>query len=520
MKRLSLILSVMAMLLSGMATFAQTQTDTTALDSASREKIDAMLSDYLGALGHESIETKISEVDFIISACRTDRVRDYVARKVYGHFLESPVMGDEAVAIHLTDKWFSPGRASMTSDIDLLNAKIFADFNRSSLLGSRAPALRLTTPSGEKVEALGLASDTADFAGTAGRYRVLYFYSPDCMKCRIETPLLIQMLTRKGYPIDLLAVDADDDKDAWDEWMGKFDAIGGDPDEPVRVMHYWDPTVESDFQRKYGVLQTPRLFLIDTLGVIVGRGLDVSALDGMLSAAFGILSYGSADSERFFDALFSAAADSTGSHVETARYLASRLEGRGELFRQYVGDMLYYLNGRPGMEAKDALRYVADSLVLCRPDIWKTADDSLKVVGLASIASDLLARADIGDPVPDLRLSGVLLSSKHPSLPGKVKAFSLRSLPGKLSYIVFYTEGCPNCEEEKAGIARFFAEGKAGDDTRKARVLMVDLDRLSEKERTEALDAFDLTNLPYVTLLDSHGIVLRRYLSFAIPSAR
>lgn len=490
----------------------RTDRDTTELDAASKAQIDSILTIYLSALERESVETKISETDFMLSACQTDRVLDYVAGKLYAHYIDSPVMGDESVAIHLLDKWFLPGKAKFATELELFNARIYADFNRASLLGSRAPALRLQGPDGKWTDVLGNAPGDS-LAAPSDRLRVLYFYSPDCVKCRVETPLLVNMLADKDFAVDLIAVDSDDNRAEWDEWRGKFSAL--ENSSSVRVSHYWDPSLDSDYQRKYGVLQTPRMFLVDTTGIITGRGLDVSALEKMLSSAFGVLTYGSQDSERFFDALFSSSTDSTGGYVGTARYLASRLEGRPLLYRQYIGDMLYYLNGRPGRGAKETLLYTADSLVLARPDIWTTHDDSLKVVGLAEIASDMLGRAPEGKKVPALRLPGELLSVRHPALSGKEKMRQLRKLPGRQTYIMFYTEGCHNCEAEKEGIRKMFTGSALDRKIRQTRVFMVDLDLLSPDLRSEALDAFDLSNLPYITLTSADGTVLGRWLTFA-----
>ena len=47
----------------------------------------------------------------------------------------------------------------------------------------------------------------------------------------------------------------------------------------VSVTNLWDPSLNSDFQRKYGVLKTPQMFLIGKDGVILGRKLDVPALE-------------------------------------------------------------------------------------------------------------------------------------------------------------------------------------------------------------------------------------------------
>ena len=64
-------------------------------------------------------------------------------------------MGVEAVAVHIVDKWFTSGNARPESDIELMNARIFADFNRASLVGMPAPGLTLKNRAGEDVDLFG-----------------------------------------------------------------------------------------------------------------------------------------------------------------------------------------------------------------------------------------------------------------------------------------------------------------------------------------------------------------------------
>ena len=168
-------------------------------DSTSLKALDGRLEEYFKTLEPERIEVKERECDILIESARTPEVRDYIARKVYDHYFNSPVMGDEAVAIHVTDTWFSPGKAEMRSEMELLDARIFADFNRQSLLGMQAPSLEVFDPQG----------DTVRIGGPARRYRVLFFYDTDCAKCKMETILLRSKLNTKDlfpnmvYPVTI-----------------------------------------------------------------------------------------------------------------------------------------------------------------------------------------------------------------------------------------------------------------------------------------------------------------------------
>jgi thiol-disulfide isomerase/thioredoxin len=81
---------------------------------------------------------------------------------------------------------------------------------------------------------------------------------------------------------------------------------------------------------------------------------------------------------------------------------------------------------------------------------------------------------------------------------------------------MFYTDGCPNCEAEMAGIDKLFAHIRNKAAARKAKVLLVDMDAVSASDpelEKLLLDTFDLTSLPYITQT-SRGIVTRKYLTF------
>ena len=152
-------------------------------DSTALAALDAKLSEYLEVLTPQVERVKEGECDFLIESTEDSLLRQRIALKIYDFYITSHVMGDEAVAIHVFDKWFADGKVKMLSDIDLMNARVFADFNRSSLLGCTAPRLSLQNMGG------GLEQAPAE-----GRISVLFFYDTSCTKCKVETILMKQLL--------------------------------------------------------------------------------------------------------------------------------------------------------------------------------------------------------------------------------------------------------------------------------------------------------------------------------------
>ena len=112
------------------------QKDTVVLNALS-----AKLLEYFEAMKYEPLPVQMGECDFLIESTNDSLLRSHVARTIYDHYSSSPVMGVEAVAIHIYDKWYKPGFVKMESDMELLGAQIFAEFNRSSQIGCPAPEL-------------------------------------------------------------------------------------------------------------------------------------------------------------------------------------------------------------------------------------------------------------------------------------------------------------------------------------------------------------------------------------------
>lgn len=77
------------------------------IDSTRLRELDGRLEEYFRTLEPERIEVKNRECDLLIGSASDSLLRRHIALKIYDHYLMSPVMGDEAVAIHLTDTWFA-----------------------------------------------------------------------------------------------------------------------------------------------------------------------------------------------------------------------------------------------------------------------------------------------------------------------------------------------------------------------------------------------------------------------------
>ncbi len=447
------------------------------VDSARLAQLDARLGEYFTLLEREPSEVKNQECDALIEAAEDPAIRQAIAQKVYDHYRNSALMGDEAVAIHVTDTWFASGKVPMRSESELFEAKIFAEFNRRSLIGEKAPRIVLSGPYGETV--------TVPVEG----YSVLYFYDTDCAKCKLETVTLRSLLNDKDYPVTVYAIYVGTNEERWIQWRNTF-ALDT---EETEVVHLWDPDNTSDLQFTYGVVQTPKMFLVDPEGVIVGRGLDTEALEQLLEILLddGEYDYGNDASVALFDKLFS----TYGPKVTAADVadVASLLKGRtldlGDTlnFKHLEGDLLYYIAGKREEGFREGAASLVKDYILSRPDIWNNEEDSLMVVGMAEMLDGLLSKTPVGSTIPKMGIKGWNKFRKQGG------------------YIFFHAEGCPICEAEME-LA----------DSLGIKYFSVNMDALENKSPRKArtlLDTFDLSSLPFVIQIGKGGIVERRYAS-------
>lgn len=456
-------------------------------------ELGAKLEEYFTALAGENAAVQSAECDFLIESCRDSLVRQYVTLKIYEHYLGSKIMGDDAVAVHVADKWLLSGAVPMHSETDLMNARIYAEFNRNSLIGQQAPAIRLKDSGGGTVK-----------LPVPGTYSVLYFYDTACATCKVESARLSELALSAEYPVNVYAIYVGEDASSWKTTQATF----------LGVHHLWDPGMEGDWQQQYGVLKTPWMLLVSPSGTILGRGLDTPSLKMLLAREFSATAYeyGTEAQMEGYAQMFAAYGDTlhTGHILDVADYLAARTIGEGDeaAFKQVEGNLLYFLSQQRGEVYKDAIGPFVDQYIHM-PDIWSSQEDQEQVVSLGFFLKEMTARTPVGTPVPDLTVPGTLrrhrcLFVKDP----RTGEFALRGLKGRPAYVVFYSAGCTLCQETLEAVDSLVTAN------RRVRVLLVNVDALMkdqpEKAR-ELLDTFDLTAMPFILELDRKGVIRHRY---------
>lgn len=234
------------------------QTDTTGFS-----RLEAMVRNYTSAIAAESIESKENECVFLINSLDDPGLRGKLAMTLFDIYRNSPLMGDESVAIFIWDEWLKDRKIALPDDESYSDARMFAEFNRESQLGFKAPALQLRKPCGGRMT-----------VPRNGRPAILYFYDTSCGKCKLVNSVISQTLSSWHTPVDFYAIYVGMDKNSWKDFRKKFHISN----RKIRTRHLWDPDMETDMVRLYGVLATPKLYLINSDGRITGRRLELENL--------------------------------------------------------------------------------------------------------------------------------------------------------------------------------------------------------------------------------------------------
>lgn len=491
--------------------------DSTVIKDTGIGALKAKLGEYLDAIRTEPVEVQSREADFLIGSCRDSLVRQAVATEVFSRYMDSGIMGLEAVAIHVFDRWFSDGSVRMKSADEEMAARIFCDFNRSSLIGMKAPELQLQDMSGNSVTLFSSGTSPIDTTKGGNRWKILFFYDTGCPKCRIESIMLRNILDNGNYPVDLYAIYTQDNRRMWSEYSADNFRLSAPQ---TKVFNLWDPDLDPDMLIKYGIIQTPRIFLVDPDGIIRGRGLDSMALEELMKKLMAprVLEYGSEGSYDFYERVFFP--DGRGMDCNGIRAVIDHIADRTLvqekdtlLFKQMTGDLLYYFPLKRGGQMKCATGYLLRNYIIGRDDIWNTTDDSLKVLGFAELTDGLLSRAAIGTKVPGISVTATLKKSNGKE---KTRIYRLDRLPRR-TIIIFHTEGCEFCRAETAAADSLLKCMKGRRDRKD--ILLIDMDAVSSCPGTvkELLDSFDLTVLPFIIETDSKGTIIGRYMSLLEP---
>ena len=496
---------------------ANAQTDTLGVTPSemTQEDINLVMSVFDG----QQPSDIISRADAFISTGKTPEERARLAYYIYRYYRESKIMGYDEIAVYVADAYFIKSGYTLPDTDAVMEMKLFAQTNRLSLIGMRAPGLTLEDPAGNKVE---LANGNQD-------YTVLYFYDDECASCIRTTPALMQYLIRntEGLNFTVYMIYTQDDRERWMNYLQKAVHPFKVPDN-VNIVHLWDPEMTSDFVTKYGVISTPKMFLLNRQGIIVGRDLTPAALSQVVDVQESILT----PTEMIFERIFTPIANTADTTLVTKEIdtFFEDSKDNPEFFHELFYTLYQYLKTSASYTLQQGAAYLANKYIAGMPELWETVTFTTTGETKGSVI-----RADFSSPEDfiDQTALAVLMFYRNPLdrpvadlelRTPKNKKFRIYDVKSRYTVLYFYNTDCALCRGVTKDLAEMYAEyGRdemeivaiyTGRDNKWKNYLKENnpgwINLWDRKRASGMFDKYDLIDVPAIYLLDENKNTLAK----------
>ncbi len=437
--------------------------------------------------------------------------RSEYAIRAYDWFKDAPVMGKEEIAIWLAKEYFLNDRLKCDSNT-LFEMRAFVLMNEQSLLGMQAPPFTMKDTSGVEKSLSDLIY--------RGEYTILFFYSTDCIKCRMATAKLVDFVNdyNKGV-LNVMAVCTDSSKSKWTQYINSHFYVYNPF---VNWENVYDPEAESAYHMLYGVIETPKIFLLDKDGIIKGRNLSVENIRELLEN----FNKEKEGMDEFFKGLFEQAADEEAvkSLIDLiyTRATVSENGGQGRLFNDIFHELYLYLKSSSNYDWQCGAAYIGEKYIVGMQDRWKNPNFVEKV----RIAVELFNRNPLGSKAASLDLI----------VPGGIP-LTLDDIYGDWKVLFFYNTSCGLCQEAGKLLAGMCA-GFSNDAEKTHNVKFIaiytgsnhqewlghvqdspqspfwhEVKTADENARDRMYESYDLSALPAIYLLDKQNRVVAKDLN-------
>ena len=505
--------------------YAAAQTDTlSGGTSMTQEDINMVMSVFDGLQPYEII----GKVDGFIMTGKDGEEIAQIAYFMYRYYSDSRIMGYDEIAIYVADNYFLNGKYNLPDEEARLEMRLFADANRRSLIGMRASVMTMQDPAGNDIR----------FPEGEQDYSILYFYDDECPACQRMTPTLMQYLSRSDEDINFTVymVYTQDDRERWMDYVAKVVHPFDLPDN-VSLFNLWDPEMSSDFLTAYGVISTPKLFLVDRNGVIIGRELTPTALSQVVELNESQMTA----TEELFEQIFLPMANTADMTeiVETIDMFFEDSKDNPDFFHEIFYELYQYLKASPSYTLQQGAAYLANKYIAGMPELWETVEFTDKGVSHGSVI-----RADyqsVKDFIDQTALA-VLMFYRNP-LDKPVTDLTLRTLNNKkqsiydlkarYTVLYFYDMNCALCNAVSDAVDKIQRRYDASDvcvaaiytgkDNKWKRYVKESdrawIDLWDRKRESGMFDKYDLMDVPAIYLLDENKVTLAKDINPDVLSA-
>lgn len=227
--------------------------------------IQSKLDQYVNRILIQRPDSIIPPIHNLVDRSRVnDKFFQFVVVFLLNNFIQSQIMGMDAVYVDIAEKYYLSGEATWADSTFLANLEERVNKTKPNLIGKKGKELVMETSTGE----------WASLHEVNAKFTVLYFWEPNCGHCKQTSPLLYDIYKKyKDKGLEVFAVYTQDNSEEWHNYLDEngFDWI-----------NVYDPTQATFFRYYYDIYSTPVIYLLDEQKVIIAKRISVESLGKML----------------------------------------------------------------------------------------------------------------------------------------------------------------------------------------------------------------------------------------------
>ena len=228
--------------------------------------LEPRLDRYFKNLVVQTPDSLIKDADWIVSkAAANPDVKSIVVYYITNQYENPKTVGTEALWVHMAQKYYLSGEMGISEDVKKRIAEKVTTL-KDLLVNKTFPALVLTDPAGKKI----------DLKTVAANYTVLFFYAPTCGHCKEASPKLKAFYDKnKASGVKVITISTEHNIEEWKSFITTYHL--------EELMNGFDALKQIDFNRKFDVVTTPTIYILDKNKKIIARKMPIEQLEDFLN---------------------------------------------------------------------------------------------------------------------------------------------------------------------------------------------------------------------------------------------
>lgn len=227
---------------------------------------------FLDELCHPAPDSLIIACDEILAKSRVNEgMFQVLLTEFLSKYAKSNIMGQEALYVHLIDKYYSTGQAPWTDAETLIKMQERSAALRPTLIGNKAPDLNAYDLTGNVVNLHKFVA--------AHDYTVLVFWSSECSHCQKEMPELrrIWQDTLSAKKVGIFSISTEVEIEHVSKFITEKELVPN-----KNWVNSYDPTGRQPFRKQYDLLATPLVVLIYKDQTILAKKIPIKDLSDFI----------------------------------------------------------------------------------------------------------------------------------------------------------------------------------------------------------------------------------------------